>query len=290
MTKPMYKLEYTTAGDPFYDFCLWEYKPLTSHENKLSSSNLLFHSFEVTGLGHRVFDLVQAIREGFGVSHTVWGAKKLGNDLRWEFYFYDYRRTERERSISKLLDIIRPFIRCGIQANENLHYFMFSVDITHDLVSGKTDLEEIHMYIGNPGSSVSSGICYLLTERGNTLENFYFFFDAKKEMEDIAKKAICSAHVDYTVIDIHRVLWPEMRSCGVIVVANKQGNDAVYFSRIHVDQLVLFLRRMGYRQELVSFVVENRSRLDHLLFDVGFDYRMEGKDLAILKSGFYGIF
>jgi hypothetical protein len=146
------------------------------------------------------------------------------------------------------------------------------------------------MYIGNPGSSVSSGICYSLTKHDTRLENFYFFFDAKREMDAIAKKATCSAHVDYTVVDINRILWPEMRTCQVIVVANKQGNDAVYFSRIHVDQLIFFLRRMGYQRELISFVEENRSNLDHLLYDAGFDYRMEGKDLKILKSGYYGVF
>jgi hypothetical protein len=81
-----------------------------------------------------------------------------------------------------------------------------------------------------------------------------------------------------------------MRTAQVIVVSNKQENDAVYFSRINVDQLIFFLRRMGYPREIISFVVRNRSKLDHLLYDAGFDYRMEGKDLRILKSGYYGIF
>jgi hypothetical protein len=286
----MFEPEYTTAQDLFCDFCLWEYQPATSPGNKLSSSNLLFHSFEFTGLSERVYDLIRAIRVGFGVSRTVWGVKKLGNDVRWEFYFYDYRRRERERSIAKLLEVIRPLVSCGIKANENLHYFMFSIDIDEALVSGTRDLDEIHMYIGNPGSSVSSGICYSVTGSGTRLENFYFFFDAKKEVEDITAKAVCSAHVDFSVIDINRVLWPEMRTSQVIVIANKQGNDAVYFSRINVDQLIFFLRRMGYPRDLVSFVEENRHRLDHLLYDAGFDYCMEGKDLRILKSGYYGIF
>ncbi len=39
-----------------------------------------------------------------------------------------------------------------------------------------------------------------------------------------------------------------------------------------------------------AFLVENRSRLDHLLYDVGIDYRMEGDELKILKSGYYGFF
>ena len=60
--------------------------------------------------------------------------------------------------------------------------------------------------------------------------------------------------------------------------------------RYNVDQLIFFLKRMDYPAELISFVEENRSNLDHLQYDVGVDYRMQGKDLVILKSGYYGIF
>ena len=286
----MNRLEYTTPQDIFFDYCLWEYRPVASYENKFRSVNLLYHSFDFTGMNERMFELVQAIREGIGISNTVWGLKKLGDKIAWEFYFYDYRRRERERSITKLLDIIRPFIRCEIKANENFHYFMFSIDINDDLISGTKNLEEIHMYIGNPGSTVSSGICYLLTKGITRLENFYFFFDAKKQMEDIMSKTACSAHIDTKQIHIDQILWPEMIDCGVIVVANKQHNDSVYFSRIRVDQLIFFLKRMKYPEQLVSFIEGNKSKLDHLLYDVGYDYRMEGKDLKVLKSGYYGIF
>jgi hypothetical protein len=284
------RLEYTTAQELFFDFCLWSYKPVVQYENKFRSVNLLFQSFNMLGVNERIFNLVRAIRKGIGVSRTVWGVKQLGNDIVWEFYFYDYKRRERERSITKLLDIINPLVPCDIKANENHHYFMFSIDIDDDLISGEKDLEEIHMYIGNPGSTVSSGICYSLTNRGTRLENFYFFFDAIRELKDIEAKIACSAYVDSTQINIDQILWPELRNCKVIVVANKQENDSVYFSGINVDQLIFFLKRMDYPEELISFAEENRSNLDHLRYDIGFDYRMEGKDLVILKSAYYGIF
>ena len=284
------RLEYTTERELFFDFCLWEYKPVVPYENKFRSVNLLFNSFDFVGLHERVFDLVQVIREGLGPSKTVWGVKKLGEDILWEFYFYDYRRRERERSITRLLNIISPFFPCSIKANENHHYFMFSIDINADLISASRELEEIHMYIGNPGSTVSSGICYSLKKDGTRLENFYFFFDAKKHLDDIIGKIICSSYIDSTRIGIDQILRPELKNCKVIVVANKQSNDSIYFSGINIDQLIFFLQNMGFPGELSSFMEENRSRLDHLQYDVGFDYRMEGRDLVILKSGYYGFF
>jgi len=283
-------LEYTTDQDVFFDYCLWKYKPVVPYENKFRSVNLLFNSFDSMGVHQHIFELVQAIREGFGISRTVWGVKQIGQEISWEFYFYDYGRRERERSITKLLDIIKPFIRCELRANENHFYYMFSIDINHDLIAGVKDLEEIHMYIGNPGSSVSSGICYSLTNDTTKLENFYFFFDRKKHMNDIIAKIVCSSYIDSTAIDIDRILRPELMDCKIIVVANKQKNDCIYFSGINVDQLLFFLKKMSYPVDIISFVEENRSQMDHLQYDVGFDYRMDGKNLMILKSAYYGFF
>jgi hypothetical protein len=64
----------------------------------------------------------------------------------------------------------------------------------------------------------------------------------------------------------------------------------VYFSGVDVQQLLFFLKRLAYPEGLVSFVRQNLANFDHLLFDVGFDYRMEGGRLSILKSGYYGVF
>jgi hypothetical protein len=290
MSIPLRQLEYTTEEDEFFDYCLWDYKPAAPSLNKLRSVNLLYHSYTVANASGRMFDIVRDIRKGLGVSRTVWGIKQVGEEITWEFYFYDYRRRERERSITRLLDVLRPYFTCDISPNENYPYFMFSIDLNDDLVAGGVRLDEIHMYIGNVGSSVSSGICYSVTQERTRLENFYFFFDAATQRKEILGKIASSAYVDMTRIPLDSILWPELRRCRVIVVANKQHNDCIYFSRIDVDQLLFFLRRMKYRQELVSFVEDHRPLLDHLLYDVGFDYRMEGGELKILKSGYYGYF
>lgn len=284
------RLEYSTAADTFSDFMLWRYAPLVPVEGKLRAASIFFHSLEVTGVDRRIFELVDTIRGGFGILNTVWGVKKLGNDIAWEFYFYDYRLRERKRSITKFLDIIRPFADCEVPIDENLPYFMFSIDINERLLSGSGKVDEVHMYIGNAGSTVSSGICYSLKKEGTRLENFYYFFDPMMQMKEIVGKASCSAYFDGTRSGIDQILWPELRNCNVIIVANKRNNDSVYYSRITIDQLVFFLRRLRYPNEICRFVEDHRLELNHQLFDVGFDYRTEGGNVVIQKSGFYGLF
>jgi hypothetical protein len=283
-------LEYATAHERLYDFCLWEYVPAAPCSGKLRSVNLLSRSFELHGMGKRGADLVQAIRRGFGDSRTVWGIKQEGGQISWEFYFYDYERLQRERSIPRLLEIIKPWIACEIATSEQRPYFMFSIDLDRKLIGEGKALEEIQMYIGNIGSQVSSGICYAVTRKQVRLKNFYFFFDAKTEMENIVGKATSSAYLDPANFDIDAILWPELLDCQTIVVANKQDRDGVYFSRVNVDQLLIFLKRMRYPSDHVLFVEKNRSSLDHMRYDVGLDYRMEGNDLRIVKSAYYGVF
>ena len=286
----MKALEYTTDDDIFYDFCLWEYKPSCAYAQKLRSVNLLFHSFDIAGVAGDFADFVQLIRKGIGVSHTVWGVKNIEGKLHWEYYFYDYQRRERKRSITRILEVIRPFTTCDIDINENIPYFMFSIDVTDELIRQSAPLQEIHVYIGNPGSTVSSGICYSMKKDSTQLENFYFFFDVRKHMNDILNKAFCSVYTDSVKIGIDQIFPEKLRNCKIIVVANKQNNDAVYFSRINVDQLIYFLKIMKYPIEIVSYIEDNRQNLDHLLFDVGFDYRLDNEGFKILKSGYYGFF
>jgi len=236
------------------------------------------------------FELVDTIRRSIGPHRTVWGTKWLGDRLAWEFYFYDYERREREVSISRVLEAIRPIVPCEVPVNERLPYFMFSLDFDHDLMEGVKAMDMAHMYVGNPGSIVSSGIAYALTADSTTLENFYFFFDASRQLQEASEKIYCSAFVDASKMELDRILIPELRDCHTICVANKRNNDTVYFSGVNVDQLLFFLTLLEYPRDLVAFVEQHRANLDHLLFDVGFDYITHGSNLTFIKSGYYGVF
>jgi len=284
------RFEYATSDDPALNYCLWQYAPVRAAEDKFRSINLLLQSFELAGVDERAYAIVDAIREAIGPFRTVFGVKLLQDRLAWEFYFYDYARRERRVSISRVLEAIRPLMPCEVHANENLPYFMFSLDLDADLAAGRRQLDVVHMYVGNPGSAVSSGIAYAVRPGGVTLENFYFFFDGERQLDEAAGKICSSAHFDDTCMPVDVVLVPQLRRCRTVCVANKQTHDCVYFSGVDVAQLLHFLERLAYPQPVVKFVREHAARLDHLLFDVGFDYRMERGELKILKSGYYGVF
>jgi hypothetical protein len=282
--------EYATNQDPSLNYCLWPYPHQAPVEDKFRSINLLYQTFDHTGMDPRAVDIVEAIRDGIGPFRTVFGVKLLGEKVAWEFYFYDYERRRRQVSISRVLQAIRPFIPTDIEPNENLPYFMFSLDMNYDIVTARAPLDVVHMYVGNPGSTVSSGIAYAVRANSTTLENFYFFFDAASQLADVAGKITSSALFDDTQLNVEAVLIPQLRRCRTICLANKQTHDCIYFSGVDIDQLKWFLHWLRYPDAITAFVTKNRDNLDHLLFDVGFDYRMEHGTLRIIKSGYYGVF
>jgi hypothetical protein len=284
------RLEYATEADPALSYCLWDYPRPAPAEDKFRSVNLLFQSFAQGGIGNEGFDLVDGLREAIGPFRTVFGVKWRDGRLGWEFYFYDYRRLQRQVSIARVLAATRRWLRCEIAANENLPYFMFSLDFDAEIAKGSRAVDVVHMYIGNPGSAVSSGIAYAVQADATRLENFYFFFDAATQHDEIIKKLCCSPYFDASAGDLDEILMPQLRNCRTICVANKQTHDCIYFSGVDVTQLLFFLRRLGYPAETIDFVAANRMALDHLLFDVGFDYRLDGAAVRVLKSGYYGVF
>ncbi len=285
---PVSRVDWTEPGDLYRNYCLWPYEPPAPTEGKYRPVTLLHHSFELAGLGDVGAQLIAALQAAIGPFQTVWGVKWIDGRLAWEFYFYDYERLERVVSVTRVLDAVRPFARCAIPIDEKVPYFMFSLDF-HEGVF-KEGIEVVHLYLGNPGSTVSSGVSYAQTASGRTLENFYFFFDAAKQMDEVSRKVRCSAYVVADQIHPDSLLWPELRRCQTICVANKHANDTIYFSGVNVDQLLFFLTKLDYPEAIVQFVRSSRDRFDHLLFDVGFDYTTQVNRVNLIKSGFYGVF
>ena len=273
------------ATDPALDFCLWPYdRPAIARADALRSSALLEASFAVAGTGARMAPLVEAIRTGFGRFATVWGVKWDGAWMSWEFYFYDYAREGRRRGVADFLRATRAHLPCTLGAPDHVPYFMFSVEV--DGQGGP--LDQIDLYIGNPGSSVSSGICYGWAGQGMELRNFYFFFDTASEAGPIRAKLTESAHLPEEPSDLAPWLWPQVRP-QTTVIANKRWRDGVYFSRIGVDDLAFCLARLGYPAKLREFLAQHRDALAHHLYDVGWDWEMRDGAPHPVKGSFYGL-
>jgi hypothetical protein len=290
MTALDFPVEYATDADPARSYCLWDYQRPAPAEDKLRGVTLLYQSFSLAGVTAAGGALVDAFRDSAGPFNTVFGIKWRDGTLAWEFYFYDYARTARRVAAARVLSASRSLLRCDVTIDESVPYFMFSVDFDVAIANARANGSVVHVYVGNPGSNVSSGMSYAVRADATVLENLYFFFDAARDYHEIAHKVCSSPYFDPARCDIGQVIRPELMACNTICIANKSTHDCIYFSGVTVDQLLFFMRLLSYPVDIISFVTSSRSLLDHLLFDVGFDYRLEDGRLRILKSGYYGVF
>ena len=282
--------EAARPSDPALDFCLWPYDPPAApHAGSLAGVNLLYVAAADAGCLPAYSGMVANLRATLGDFRTVWGLKWNGEASSCEFYFYDYERLERATPFSRIAAAFAPHCAVAVPVDDAIPYFMVSLEAPMAAHGFPARVESADIYIGNPGSRVSSGICYLVDAAGTELKNFYFFFDARSEWDDIVAKAGCSALTPLASFPLDDVLPPWLRDCRVIVVANKRRHDAVYFSGIGIAQLIRFLRHFGYPPGLIAYAERQAPNLAHLCFDVGFDYRMEGGRLVTLKSGFYNV-
>lgn len=280
------------AGDPFLNYCHWTYQPVPSAvpaSERLRPSSLLLEVLREMDGGGWLFETIRAIQQGVGTHRCVYGVKRIAGEWALEIYVYDYRRRERVVSVDRLLRSTGGRLRCVATVDESVPYFMFSFDLDARLVAKQGAIDAVHLYIGNPRSDVSSGIAYRIDRQGTHLENFYFFFDARRDIDGIEQKLLCSMFgpQDGGIEEIYR---EPLRDCDTICLANKPGSDTIYFSGITVEQLTDFLDWQRYPLPFVRFVTDHRDRLSHLRFDVGVDYRWEAGRPVWLKSGIYGVF
>lgn len=278
-------------GDPYYNYCWWPYEPPTAGVGKLRASSLLLTAIQEMPESEWLLETIDTIQAGLGDFRSVYGVKQVDGQWALEVYLYDYERQQRAVSIERLVAVTQGRLKFPKTVSPDVPYFMYSFDLTETVAKTDGTIDTVHVYIGNPGSTVSSGISYGFTDdpTATQMENFYFFFDAENRAEIVAKVE-CSAFLDQPSSLKDRLLPEELMTCGTICLANKRTSNTVYFSGINVRQLQWFLGWQPYPETFCRFVDEHRHELDHLLFDVGVDYQIRDNELRFVKSGIYGCF
>ena len=150
--------DWDEATGPALDYCLWPYeRPVAPAPDALPTSALLYHSFETAALPDRMLALCDALQAAVGPFGTVWSVKHSGSQLSWEFYFYDYSRMERRFGMAEFIEATRGILDVTAPPADGIPYFMFSVEVDERHLSGELPIDQIDVYVGNPGSTVSSG-------------------------------------------------------------------------------------------------------------------------------------
>ncbi len=279
-------LEVCAATDRFHDYVLGEYPPLAPAEGKLRSVNLLVESFALAGVEAEGLSLIRRLREGYGSFRTIFGIKWNARTgaLGWELYFYDFNRAHADCSLPHLREILAPSVRVDAEEPWVLPWHMFSVELGSDHLTTGAPVPA-HVYVDMRS--------YELRGRSLLFENVYTFHDPRTEIDDILHRLRSSLHFEPSRHNLAALMPPPLFRCGRICVANKRTSDALYFSRIPTGPLRWFMDRHAWPEPLRGLVsvASAGSGFDHLLWDVGVDFRStEGGEPEVHKTGVYGSF
>jgi hypothetical protein len=279
----------TLPPDAFRDFCLWPYEPpAIPVAGAADGQDMLLALVDAAGGDGAWRDIAAALRRDLGSYATVWGLKQSAAGLSVELYFYDYARLGRGVSIGRVATALAGLVPCALPVDETIPYFMFSFELP--LRGAATAVvDAVDIYIGNPGSAVSSGICYRHDGRQAELKSFYFFFDREADWDDIVDKLCCSAQLPMRLLEVETILPPWLTACRRIVVANKRGADGIYCSGLGVENLLRFAGHAGFPAAIRDGLQALAPRLGHMKFDVGFDMAVQDSRAVLAKSSFYGV-
>jgi hypothetical protein len=283
-------LEPSDPADRYVDYVLAPYVPPTNAEGKLRAVNLLYESFAFMGVEAQGVALVDALRDGLGQGATVFGIKHVGGKLTWELYFYNPARDRPGVNPEGIAELLSSIFEIAPKWPRRFAWHMFSIDFdAQSLLRRK--VEQVHVYVNGseqPGASRS----YCLSSGGLVLENLYTFHDPRLGIDDLLDRLRASVHIDTERGHLAHVLWPELFRCRRICVANKPRADGMYFSGLTVDQALFMLRVQTWPTPILELLTSRKDRLDHVLWDAGFDFQLEAGATSptISKSALYANF
>jgi len=274
-------------NDPARDFCQWPYKrPRSPAIGAWRQEKILFDFLDKHQCQTAVYDRLRHIQNINGRFNTVWGLKSDGNDYSLELYFYDYDRALRHLQPEEILSAAQIPVIAGSCPAKTLEYFMWSIEL--DLFTQKP-AEDIDVYCNGTGGTLSGGICYTLCQNQLELKNLYYFFQSAPDRAKILDQLSASPH-SLSVKSYPDSLLPGAMEEEIYVVAIKRRHASVYFSRAPLQHCIAQLRKHGFLTDLALYLDVNTSKLEHHLFDIGIDYRLENNKLKISRMAIFGIF
>jgi hypothetical protein len=277
--------EVCRPGEPFFDYLLLPYAPLRPAAGKLRPAALLAASFAHMGVGEEGRRLVAAARAGLGSSRTVWGIRREeSGELSWELYFYrrDGGEGRGEPTLAGVLAALEGVLAAPEAPRMPPRWELLSLEFdAAGLRAGGA--RELDVYVGLRA--------YRAREGGLELKSLYSFDDPGLRLDQILGRLLLAVHAPRDGDEIARLLPPGLLDgCPRVCVANKRHADGLYFSHLRLDQMRSFLAVHRWPEEIREWVERHAGRLDHLLWDAGYDFRRAGPELEIPRSGLYGSF
>jgi hypothetical protein len=274
-----------------YDYIYEPYNITLKHHYKPSS--LIFENFCNINNNNKMLSHCKKIQDYFGINRTVYGIKKVGNEYSFEFYYY-YPNKYQNNSFDNILKFNNIPIS---KIPEDSYLTAFSLDTNCALKSVNV------YYAANNCDHIKKRkyngymICtdcletesYKYDNENIKKENLYKFFyimnnECKKAYDYLNSlhNSNCGPSLSDQIFKV-----PCKKS---ICVTIKPDSIGLYFSQVEINSFIYALSFFEYPQKFINYIITNKDNYEHLLFDIGYNFKIDNDKIIYTKSSFYGIF
>ena len=283
-------------NDTNYDY-IYEKYDIKNIDNSYYPSSYIFEIFTKNKY-NKIYNQTIKIQKHFGINKTVYGIKKINNEYVFEYYYY----YENENKLNNVDNCFKLF---NIDNEINFeNYYLASFELNENR---PTNINEINIYYTANNCNHKNLadfhkkflICrecltcmnktYNIKNDSIISKNIYKFFfredSTLTEIYDYTKKLI-GKNVDLNIIFTSYLLTCKKSIC----ITKKPETIGFYFSLIPFDDFIIFLEKTNFNNELRHNLLCKKNKLDYLLFDIGFDIKInDDNSIIFTKLSFYGI-
>ena len=272
----------------FRDYILTGYQPVCDPAGRLRQESVYRWALREAGLLDDFWPAVEALRAHLGPDQIVWGAKWGPKGFTSELYFYNNANNPagHPMQVTTLTEVLKPWLTIDTVMDESVPYFMVSIDF--DRASLESDGVGWHIYIGSGDRNRKQcGFSHVVHGIHHTLENHYWFYDPKTELDEVWRRLDCSPRVLTTPKE---ALVPDyLIDCHTICVAVKPHHDGLYTARVTTPQCARFFGEYG-PPELAALLEHHADDLAHLRWDIGYDVRLrEDRSTFVERMAIHGV-
>ena len=269
---------------PHYTYILAPYHPIREIvEDDLTSYDIFKNSIKESH--PHLEEVNEKILDNIGENHTVWGIQKTVGDDNIDVEYYYYTQAPRWNGNPTIAwnlvgSVLGNMYEDHLKKRSlpiDFRAGMFSLDMPRD---AETKIHSTDIYHMEP----RKGFCIIWNKDGLFNKNKYWFTYTHEE----AMNVLASAKVPgCSMLFGNEGKWNE----SMCLSRKRERFWSIYYSKVSIDTFICFLKRFNYPSHIQDYVSENKSKLDHMYYDIGYDFIIQpGAFVQCLKSGFYGYF
>lgn len=275
------------SGETLRDSLFHEYVPRAPTVGKWRPHALLEESTRSEAVGEHVRDLSMAFRSRFGADRTVWRVVSARDgDLSWEFNWF--RPILDPPASLEIIDECLTMSAFKTISWPDVHPFTGVTLVIRSDQPGPRYHADLQLLWGEASGAAAQVVRVVPHNGAKEIVEILHPYESPVSIEDLGRTAAGSFNAGADCLHLFDG-WKVFEGASAAAVGYGMRDDTLYLVGIDYDAFLSFLDQTDFDASLRSRFRSNQGNLDHLAYDVSMSYVVQGSNLMVTRSSFYGV-